>query len=156
MSPSETQTQDIPSPPTFDSLFPGREEDDNRSSQTSEAVPLEVSPEVVRHKTPASEAVPAEVVRRKTPASKKTETVDSAIIELLKARKRPNGTQDEAEHFLLSLAPQLRRLPPITCSAVKVRMQMILHEAEFGSNLPSFTTAPPTQTQMGYSSHTLW
>ncbi|XP_059202497.1 zinc finger and BTB domain-containing protein 11-like [Centropristis striata] len=54
---------------------------------------------------------------------------------------------DEEEHFLLSLAGALRRLPPRIRSEVKTKFQLILHDAEFCFDTSKTHTCRCSQTE---------
>ncbi|XP_030609361.1 uncharacterized protein LOC115797015 [Archocentrus centrarchus] len=47
-------------------------------------------------------------------------------------REKERAQRDDTTHFLLSLAPAMRRLPPPKQSWIRIKIQELLHEAEFG------------------------
>ncbi|XP_067286419.1 uncharacterized protein si:ch211-207i20.3 [Pseudorasbora parva] len=59
--------------------------------------------------------------------------------------KEKDEQQDEVDLFLRSLAPALRRLPASKQSLVKLQIQKILHDAEFGQpSFPQISSVSPS------------
>ena len=74
------------------------------------------------------------------PRPAKRKSTDSMLEEYLKKkeareaeRDKERAQKDDITLFLLSLAPALRRLPIEKQSWVKMKMQELCHEAEFGA-----------------------
>nr|XP_021335940.1 uncharacterized protein si:ch211-207i20.3 isoform X1 [Danio rerio] len=62
-----------------------------------------------------------------------------------KDREKDEQQQDEVDLFLRSLAPALRRLPASKQSLVKLQIQKILHDAEFGQpSFPQISSVSPS------------
>ncbi|XP_048027558.1 uncharacterized protein si:ch211-207i20.3 [Megalobrama amblycephala] len=60
-------------------------------------------------------------------------------------REKDEQQQDEVDLFLRSLAPALRRLPASKQSLVKLQIQKILHDAEFGQpSFPQISSVSPS------------
>ncbi|KAG1960419.1 uncharacterized protein si:ch211-207i20.3 [Pimephales promelas] len=60
-------------------------------------------------------------------------------------QEKDEQQQDEVDLFLRSLAPALRRLPASKQSLVKLQIQKILHDAEFGQpSFPQISSVSPS------------
>ena len=62
---------------------------------------------------------------------------EETMLSLMKETKK-----DADELFLLSLAPQMKRLTPETKSMARMRIQMLMHELEFGKCQPVYFNVP--------------
>jgi hypothetical protein len=68
---------------------------------------------------------------------RKTDPVEESLIELIKEKP------DEDKLFLMSLLPDLKKLPDELKATAKMRFQMILFELNY-HNLPNLNSAQPT------------
>ncbi len=84
-------------------------------------------------------AIRSEIVKRR-----RSETLE-LLERYLATKDAKDEQQDEVDLFLRSLAPALRRLPASKQSLVKLQIQKILHDAEFGqSSFSQITSLSPS------------
>lgn len=81
---------------------------------------------------------------KKSVNKKRSDVVDEKLLEILNQPPPTPKQQDEVELFLLSLAPQMRRLTQRQQTAAKVQMLTILSNLELQEfRQPNQTPSPP-------------
>lgn len=81
--------------------------------------------------------------RRKIVNKKKTDMVDDKLLEILSQAPSRQKEHDEVDLFLLSLAPQMRRLGQRHQAAAKVQMVTLLSNLELQEYRPPNPTPSP-------------
>ncbi|KAK2876770.1 hypothetical protein Q8A67_020866 [Cirrhinus molitorella] len=88
-------------------------------------------------------AIRSDIVKRRR--SETLELLERYLASKDAKDKEKDEQQDEVDLFLRSLAPALRRLPASKQSLVKLQIQKILHDAEFGQpNFPQISSVSPS------------
>ncbi len=88
-------------------------------------------------------AIRSEIVKRRR--SETLELLERYLATKDAKDREKDEQQDEVDLFLRSLAPALRRLPASKQSLVKLQIQKILHDAEFGqSSFSQITSLSPS------------
>ncbi|KAF4106812.1 uncharacterized protein si:ch211-207i20.3 [Onychostoma macrolepis] len=88
-------------------------------------------------------AIRSEIVKRRR--SETLELLERYLATKDARDREKDEQQDEVDLFLRSLAPALRRLPASKQSLVKLQIQKILHDAEFGQpSFPQISSVSPS------------
>ncbi|XP_073683798.1 uncharacterized protein [Garra rufa] len=88
-------------------------------------------------------AIRSDIVKRRR--SETLELLERYLASKDSKDKEKDEQQDEVDLFLRSLAPALRRLPASKQSLVKLQIQKILHDAEFGQpSFPQISSVSPS------------
>ncbi|RXN28880.1 transcription factor Adf-1-like isoform X2 [Labeo rohita] len=88
-------------------------------------------------------AIRSDIVKRRR--SETLELLERYLASKDARDREKDEQQDEVDLFLRSLAPALRRLPASKQSLVKLQIQKILHDAEFGQpSFPQISSVSPS------------
>ncbi|XP_059387902.1 uncharacterized protein LOC132122055 [Carassius carassius] len=138
------RVMDFLDPPTehgsviLDSV-PGKIEDDE-PDEDSRAEPASTS---MGTSMTSPGAIRSDIVKRRR--SETLELLERYLASKDVRDKEKDEQQDEIDLFLRSLAPALRRLPASRQSLVKLQIQKILHDAEFGQpSFPQISSVSPS------------